>query len=67
MPYVSSKQRSYFHAAAARGDINKKTVKRWDVMSKGLKLPEHVKHTKQASETMSMMEAFADELVGLVG
>jgi hypothetical protein len=42
MPYQSDKQRKFFHAAEARGDISKKTVDEWDKASKGLKLPEYV-------------------------
>lgn len=41
-PYASKAQRRYFHAAAARGEIPKKTVKEWDKESKGKDLPEKV-------------------------
>lgn len=40
MPYKSEKQRRFFHAAEARGDISEKTVKEFDKASKGRKLPE---------------------------
>jgi hypothetical protein len=40
MPYKSDAQRRFMHAAAARGDIPKKTVDEFDKASKGKKLPE---------------------------
>lgn len=40
MPYKSKAQRRYFHWAAKKGKIPKKTVKHWDKASKGKKLPE---------------------------
>lgn len=43
MPYKSEAQRRFFHAAEARGDISKKTVKEFDTASKGMDLPEKVK------------------------
>jgi hypothetical protein len=39
VPYKSDKQRRYFHAAEARGEISKATVDEFDRASKG-KLPE---------------------------
>lgn len=42
MPYKSDKQRRFFHAAEARGEISKATVKEFDQASKGLKLPARV-------------------------
>ena len=46
MPYKSDAQRRYFHAAASRGEITRKTVKEFDKASKGKRLPEKVKkHT----------------------
>jgi len=47
MPYKSEKQRSFFHAAAQRGEISKKTVAEWDNASKGKKLPEKAKKGKK--------------------
>ena len=41
MPYVSDKQRKYFHAALNRGEISKKVVDEFDKKSKGKKLPEY--------------------------
>lgn len=46
MPYKSEAQRKYFHAAAERGDISKKTVAEFDKASKGAKLPERVAPAK---------------------
>lgn len=44
MPFKSEAQRRYFHAAQARGEIPKSTVKRWEEHTpKGKKLPEHVR------------------------
>lgn len=43
MPYKSDKQRRYFHAAEARGDISPETVEEFDRASKGKKLPESAK------------------------
>lgn len=41
MPYVSDKQRRFFHSAGAKAaGISQKTVKEYDKASKGLKLPE---------------------------
>lgn len=41
MPYKSQKQRAYFHAAEARGEISPATVKEFDQASKGKKLPKY--------------------------
>ncbi len=41
MPFVSTAQRKYFHAAEARGEIKPSTVKEYDKESKGKKLPEY--------------------------
>ena len=46
MPYKSDSQRRFFHAAANRGEISKKTLAEWDAASKGKKLPEKVKDKK---------------------
>lgn len=46
MPYKSEKQRRYFHAAEARGEIDPATVKEYDKASKGKKLPEKAKSGK---------------------
>lgn len=42
MPYLSSAQRKLFHAKLARGEISARTVKKWDRLSRGKKLPEYV-------------------------
>ena len=59
MPYVSSKQRAFFHSpGAAKAGITKKDVKHWDNASRGQRgLPEHVTKKKEA-----MLAAFADEV-----
>ena len=66
MPYASDAQRRYFHAAAARGDIGKKTVNRWDKLSKGMDLPEHVKPKKQEKKAFDLggplLNGFVDEI-----
>jgi hypothetical protein len=43
MPYKSDAQRRFFHAAESRGDIKPSTVEEFDKVSKGMKLPEHIK------------------------
>jgi hypothetical protein len=45
-PYKSDAQRRFFHAAAERGEISKKTVEEFDSASKGKKLPEKIKEKK---------------------
>lgn len=40
MPFKSEAQRKYMNAAAARGEIPKKTVDEFNQASKGKKLPE---------------------------
>lgn len=47
MPYKSNAQRKYFHAAAARGEIDNATVDEFDQASKGMNLPEKVKKQKK--------------------
>ena len=54
MPYKSNKQRRYFHAAEARGEISSKVVNEFDQASKGMKLPEAIKQ-KKASEKRRKM------------
>jgi len=46
MPYVSDRQRRFFHAAENRGEISPSTVEHWDKASKGKKLPEKVSKKK---------------------
>lgn len=53
MPYKSSAQRRYFHAAEARGEISPETVKEFDKESKGKKLPEKVSK-KRFNKTKKM-------------
>ena len=48
MPYKSDAQRRFFHAAAKRGEISKKTVSEFDKASKGKKLPEKIKKNKKS-------------------
>ena len=43
MPFKSEAQRKYMNAAAARGEIPKKTVDEFNQASKGMKLPEKKK------------------------
>ena len=47
MPFVSQKQRAYFHWAEAHGRMKKGTAKRWERHTpKGRKLPKRVKRRK---------------------
>lgn len=55
MPYKSERQRRYFHAAEARGEMDPETVKEYDKASKGKKLPEKVKG-KKFSRLKKMMK-----------
>lgn len=41
-PYISDKQRRYFHYAEKAGKIKPSTVKEFDKASKGMDLPEKV-------------------------
>ena len=43
MPFKSKAQRRKFHAMAARGEISKATVAKWEKHTKGKKLPERAK------------------------
>lgn len=43
MPYVSDRQRRFFHAAERRGEISPKTVAEYDRASKGKQLPERAR------------------------
>lgn len=52
MPYKSSAQRRFFHAAEQRGEISPKTVAEYDKASKGNKLPEKVRKFKHLSKYM---------------
>jgi len=48
MPIKSKAQRGFLHAAAARGDISKKVVKKFEEETpKGAKLPAKVKKSKK--------------------
>ena len=47
MPYVSQKQRAFFHTdTAKKAGITASDVKEFDQASKGMKLPEKVKPEK---------------------
>jgi len=47
MPFKSKAQRRLFHAMAARGEISKETVERWERETKNKsKLPERVSRRK---------------------
>jgi hypothetical protein len=49
MPYVSEKQRKFFHTdTAKKAGITGKQVKEFDKASKGLELPEHVEAKRKA-------------------
>jgi len=50
MPYVSDRQRRFFHAAEARGEISHKTVAEFDKASKGKDLPEKKGKFQKAAE-----------------
>jgi hypothetical protein len=52
-PYASKAQRRYFHAAAARGEIPKKTVEHWDKASKGKNLPEKSNKKQEMAQAPS--------------
>jgi hypothetical protein len=48
MPYKSDAQRKFFHTKTAQKEgISSKTVKEFDKVSKGMKLPEHSKSSKK--------------------
>lgn len=48
MPYVSDKQRKFFHTKTAkRKGITKSMVEEYDTASKGRKLPERAKRKKR--------------------
>ncbi len=47
MPFKSEAQRRKFHAMERRGEISKKTVKKWESKTKGKKLPERVAKKKR--------------------
>ncbi len=53
MPYVSDKQRRYFHYAESKGLISPKTVNEFDKASKGMKLPEKVGDKKKKFKNLS--------------
>jgi len=46
MPYKSEAQRKYFHANRIKMAMQGVDVPEWDRVSKGKKLPEHVKKKK---------------------
>lgn len=52
MPYKSSAQRRFFHAAEARGEISSKTVKEFDKASKGKDLPEKKDRFKRIKKSL---------------
>jgi len=43
VPFKSKAQRRYFYAAAARGEIPMRTVKRWERETGNRRLPERVR------------------------
>lgn len=47
MPYASTAQQGYFHAAEKRGEISHATVAEFDKASKGKKLPERASTRKK--------------------
>ena len=47
MPYKSTAQERWAHTIMGMKALGKKKVSEWDKMSKGLKLPKHVKKTKK--------------------
>lgn len=62
MPFKSQKQRAYFYAAAERGEIPKKTVKKWEEETpKGKKLPKYVKSKKKSGKS-AFLDGFIFEL-----
>lgn len=64
-PFKSQAQRRKFHAMAARGEISKKTVKKWeDHTPKGKKLPERI-HRKSAEEKLALWGAIGRGLLSL--
>lgn len=50
MPYKSEKQRRYFHAAEARGEISHAVVNEFDQASKGKSLPEAISDKKKSEK-----------------
>ena len=54
MPYKTDKQRRYFHAAEARGEISHKVVHEFDQASKGMSLPEAIKKKKKDEHIKKM-------------
>lgn len=55
MPYVSDKQRKFFHTKTAKAEgITSKVVKEFDKASKGKKLPKTVKKPTRAMVAKSL-------------
>ena len=50
VPYESDRQRRFFHAAEARGEISHKTMAEYDKASKGKDLPEKKGKFQKAAE-----------------
>lgn len=59
MPYKSKAQAGLMHAAAARGDIDPKVVREFDVATKGhfKKLPEHASQVAHKRAVKSLKGA----------
>lgn len=61
MPYVSDKQRKYFHYAESVGKIAPKVVKEFDKASKGKKLPEYkAKDNKKKAAHKGIVKGLTD-------
>lgn len=57
MPYVSDKQRRFFHTDTARKKgITSAMVDEYDSASKGMKLPEYIRRLKKNSGTARSQE-----------
>ena len=57
MPYKSKRQARFMHAAAARGEISKATVKEWDEKTDFSHLPERkAKKKVHHSPTMTRVD-----------
>jgi hypothetical protein len=61
MPFKSQAQRRFFYAAAARGDMPRATVRRWETETpKGRKLPEKVMRKRADTPLEEAIEARED-------
>ena len=71
MPFKSQAQRRKFYAMAGRGEISKKTVKKWESHTPKKKLPERVKKSAFLQGFLYELEKHAgkreDELEKLLG